>query len=172
MTQTTQMTQTTHEWITRLADDERKRDAVRSGEVEAVARKAALVQRHGRALVDGLRVAVTADIDAFRAQFPGDAARDVSIEGGADGGFAVRKPGYPMVSLSVAPRWAAASVDCHYRRSTADGLPAREDRFALVFVPHGDDSAQFKHLESGLLFADAEALSEYLLTPVFTGRTR
>lgn len=171
MTQTTQMTQTTHEWITRLADDERKRDAVRSGEVEASARKAALVQRHGRALVDELRAVITADIDAFRAQFPGDAARGVTIDGGADGGFAVHKPGPPVVSLSVAPRWAAASVDCHYRRSTLDGLPAREDRFSLVFVPRGD-SAQFKHLESGLLFADADALSEYLLTPVFTGRTR
>ena len=172
MTQTTQMTQITHEWITRLADDERKRDAVRSSEVAAAERKAALVQRHGRTLVDGLRAAVTADIDAFRAQFPGDAARDVTIEGGADGGFLVRKPGYAVVSLSVAPRWAAASVDCHYRLSTADGLPAREDRFSLVFVADGGDSAQFKHLESGLLFADANALSEYLLTPVFTGRTR
>jgi hypothetical protein len=159
-------------WITRLADDERKRDALRSSEVEAAARKTDLVRRHGRGLIDELRATIAQDIDAFRHEFPGDPARDVIIDSEAEGGFAVRKPGYPSVSLSVAPRWDVAAVGCCYRFTSNDGLPAREDRFELVFAPHRDDAAQFKHHGSGQVFATAETLSEYLLTPVFTGRPR
>ena len=162
----------TNEWIARLAEDERKRDALRSSELDAAARKTDLVRRHGRGLIDSLRTTITQDVDAFRHEFPGDEARDVTVAGEAEGGFAVRRPGSPSVSLSVAPRWDVAAVGCSYRFASSNGLPAREDRFELVFAPHGEDAAQFKHHISGQIFATAEALSEYLLTPVFTGRPR
>jgi len=162
----------TGEWITRLADDERKRDALRSRELEAAARKVTVVRTHGRRLIDELRVAVTHDVDAFRHEFPGDQARDVTVDSEAEGGFAVSKPGIPSAALSVAPRWDAAVVGCRYRFTPNNGLPAREDHFELVFVPRDDDSAQFKHHGSGQVFANADVLSEYLLTPVLTGRPR
>jgi hypothetical protein len=40
------------EWIKRIADDERRRDAVRLKEEEVAARKADLVRRNGRRLID------------------------------------------------------------------------------------------------------------------------
>ena len=47
------------DWIKRIADDERKRDTVRVREDEMAARKADLVRRNGRRLIDelGMRVA-------------------------------------------------------------------------------------------------------------------
>jgi hypothetical protein len=159
-------------WITRLADDERKRDAVRAVKLEAEARRTELVLKHGRGLIDELRATIAHDVDVFRHEFPGDRARDVSVGSEAEGGFAVRRPGDPSVSLSVVPRWDVAAVGCHYRFTSSNGLPAREDRFELVFASHGDNAAQFRHLGSGQVFATADALSEYLLTPVFTGRPR
>jgi hypothetical protein len=162
----------TVEWITRLVDDERKRDGVRFRETEAAARKADLVRTHGRGLIDELRVKIAHDVDAFRREFPGDQGRDIVVDGEAEGGFAVCKPGYPSVSLSVAPHWDTAAVGCRYRFTPSVGLPVREDRFDLVFAPHGADAVQFKHRGSGQVFATADILSEYLLTPVFTGRPR
>jgi hypothetical protein len=162
----------TSEWITRLVDNERKGDALRAGEVEAAARKADFVLRHGPRLINELYTIVTHDVDAFRLEFPGDQDRDLIAAGEAEGGFTVRKPGYPSVSLSVAPHWEAAVVGCRYRFTPSSGLAVREDRFELVFTPHGDDEARFKHNNSGQVFPTTEALSEYLLTPVFTGRPR
>lgn len=162
----------TTEWITRLADDERKRDALRTSEVEAATRKADLANRIGRRLIDELRTTVTHDLDAFRSEFPGDRARDVTFESAQEGGFVVRKPGPPAASLSIAPQRDAAAVACSYSFTSDNGLPARHDRFELVFVAFGDDGARFRHTTSGLVFATAEALSEDPLTPVFTGRPR
>lgn len=162
----------TSEWIARLADDERAHDAVRAGEADAAARKAELVRRHGRGLIDELRSTVMQDVDAFRREFPDDQARRVIVENGSEGGFAVRKPGYPAASISVTPRWEAVTVGCSYLFTPDNGLPAREHRFDLVLAPHGDDSAMFKHHSTGQLFPTAGALSEYLLSPVFRGRPR
>jgi hypothetical protein len=162
----------TTEWITRLADDERKRDALRSSERDAATRKADLANRLGRRMIDELGATVTHDLDAFRREFPDDRAREVSFEGEGEGGFVVRKPGHPAVSLSVAPRWDVASVCCRYCFTSDNGLPARQDRFDLVFIAYGDDAARFRHESSGQVFAALGSLSEYLLTPVFTGRPR
>ena len=80
------------------------------------ARKADLVRRNGRRLIDELRATMTRDVEAFRAEFVGDPARDIVV--GAtppDGGFVVRKPAPAAVSLSVTPNLEAAAVVCHYR---------------------------------------------------------
>src|SRR3954469_14472637 len=91
------------DWIKRIAEDERARDAARVKDDEGVARKAALVRRDGRRLVDELCATMTRDVDAFRREFPGDSARDVGIDAvGSDGGFVVRRPAPFAVSLSVA----------------------------------------------------------------------
>lgn len=165
----------TRAWITQLADDERRRDALRAVELDAAAGRAELVRRHGRGLIGELHAAMTDDVEAFRNEFPGDRARELVIdpsETGAEGAFAVRKPGPPAVTLSVAPRWDAGSVSCRYCFTTNNGMPAREDRFDLVLTRDGADGARFKHQNSGQVFATADALSEYLLRPVFTGRPR
>src|SRR5450756_4508 len=60
------------DWIKRIADDERSRDTVRVREDEIAARKADLVRRNGRRLVDELRAAVTRDVADFRDEFAGD----------------------------------------------------------------------------------------------------
>ena len=68
------------DWIKRIADDERKRDAVRVKEDEMTARKADLVRRNGQRLIDELRATVTRDVEAFRDEFAGDRARDIVVD--------------------------------------------------------------------------------------------
>jgi hypothetical protein len=161
------------DWIKRIAEDERKRDMVRAKEDELTARKADLVRRNGRRIVDELRAAVTRDAEAFRDEFAGDRSRDIVVEAtAADGGFVVRKPAPAAVSLTVAPNLEAAAVACHYRFTLANGLPPREDRIDVTFAGDGGETLQMRHHGSGQAFATADALSEFLLVPVLTGRPR
>jgi hypothetical protein len=161
------------DWIKRIADDERKRDALRVKEDEKTARKADLVRRNGQRLIDELLATVTRDIAAFRDEFAGDPARDVVIEATTpDGAFVVRKPAPAAVSLTVAPNLDAAAVACHYRFTVKNGLPPREDRIDVTFAGDGGETLQMKHHGTGQVFITADALSEFLLVPVFTGRPR
>ncbi len=161
------------DWIKRIVDDERKRDAVRAQEEETAARKADLVRLNGRRLIDELRATLTRDVEAYRDEFAGDRAREIVFDDNPpDGGFVVRRPASPAVSLTVAPRLEAAAVGCHYRFTMTNGLPPREDRLELVFAGNGGETLQLKHHGTGQVFASADAISEYLLVPVFTGRPR
>ena len=161
------------DWIKRIADDERRRDAVRLNEDEMAARKADVVRRNGRRVTDELRAAVTRDVDAFRSEFVGDATRDITVDAAAiDGGFVVRKPAPAAVTLSVSPNLEAATMVCHYRFTLANGLPPREDRIDVMFAGDGGEILVMKHHETGRVFATADALSEFLLVPVMTGRPR
>lgn len=164
----------TGDWITRLAEDERKRDDVRLRMTEAAARKAHVVAVHGQRMLDELRTSVLRDIEAFRGEFPGDPVREILFEAvQPDGGFVVRKPQFPTAALSVSPHLAAASVSCEYRFTPTNGLPPREDRLEFMFISDGgDDTLQIRHHGTGQLFTNADALSEYLLVPVLTGRPR
>jgi len=161
------------DWIKRTAEDERKRDEVRLRGTEAAARQADLVRVNGQRLVDELRTTVARDIDEFRHEFPGDQTREILFEAiQPEGGFVVRKPQHPTASLTVAPHLQAASVSCQYRFTPTNGLPPREDRLELIFIGNGGDTLQIKHPGTGQVFTNADALSEYLLVPVFTGRPR
>lgn len=163
----------TAEWIKRIADDERRRDAIRVREEDAAARKADLVRRNGRRLIDELRATVSRDIEAFREEFAGDHTRDIVLEATEPaGGFVVRKVASPAVVLTVAPDMEAAAMGCHYRFTLRNGLPPREDRLELVLTGEGGEILQVKHQGTGQVFATADALSEFLLVPVFTGRPR
>jgi hypothetical protein len=160
-------------WIARLAADERKRDDVRLRATEAATRKDDFVRVHGQRLLDELRTSVLRDIETFRAEFPGDAAREIVFETApADGGFLVRKPAYPTVALSVAPHLSSAAVTCEYRFTPTNGLPPRLDRHEFMFTRAADGAVQLKHHGTGEAYSNADALSEYLLVPVFTGRPR
>jgi hypothetical protein len=161
------------DWIKRIADDERKRDAIRAREEEIAARKADLVRLNGRRLIDELRATVTRDVEAYRDEFAGDSAHEIVFDDNPpDGGFIIRKPVPPAVSLTIAPRLEAAAVGCHYRFTMTNGLPPREDRLELVFAGNGGETLQLKHHGTGQVFASSDAISEYLLVPVFTGRPR
>ena len=161
------------DWIKRIADDERRRDAVRVKDDELAARKADVVRRNGRRLVDEVRAAVTRDVAAFREEFPGDKTRDVIVDAAApDGGFAVRKPAPAAVSLAVTPNLETGSMACRFRFTLNDGLPPREDRIDIMFAGDDGDTLQMKHQGTGQVFATADALSEFLLVPVLTGRPR
>jgi hypothetical protein len=161
------------DWIKRVADDERKRDAARVREDELAARKADLVRMNGRRLIDELRAAITNDVEAFRSEFPGDSARAIVIdEGSADGGFVVRKSSPGGVTLTVSPNLEGASTICHYHFARAGSLPPLEDRIELIFASDGGDTLRLKHHKTGQMFAAASALSELLLVPVLTGRPR
>jgi hypothetical protein len=161
------------DWIKRIADDERSRDAVRGREDERALRKADLVRRNGRRIIDELRAAVTRDAEAFRDEFPGDPTREMAVDATPiDGGFVVRKPAPAAVSLTVTPNLEAAAVLCHYRFTLTDGLPPREDRFEVMLVGDGGERLQLKHHGTGQVFGSADAISEYLLVPVLTGRPR
>ena len=161
------------DWIRRIADDERKRDAVRDRENEMAARKADLVRRNGRRLVDELRATVTRDVEVFRDEFDGAHARDIVVDATPpDGGFVVRKPAPSAVSVTVTPNLEAAAMVCHYRFMLTNGLPPREDRIEVMFAGDGGETLQMKHHGTGQVFATADALSEFLLVPVLTGRPR
>lgn len=161
------------DWIRKIADDERKRDAVRTGQKEEAARKADLVRLHGRRLIDELRTTVTRDVESFREEFPGDVSREILMDAAeSEGGFGVRKASFPAVSLTVQPDLDAGALNCHYRFTPTNGLPPREDRFDLLFSGDGTGMLQLKHHGQGQVFSTADALSEFLLVPVFTGRPR
>ena len=161
------------DWIKRVADEERRRDTARVMEDETVARKADLVRRSGRRLIDELRAAITRDADVFRSEFVGDPSRDVVVDAALpDGGFVVRKPAPAAVSLTVTPNLDAAVTVCHYRFTITDGMPPREDRIEVLFAGDGTETLQMKHRGTGQVFATADALSEFLLVPVLTGRPR
>jgi hypothetical protein len=161
------------DWIKRIADEERRRDTMRIREEEAAARKAELVRRNGRRLIDDLRATVTRDVEAFRSEFAGDPARDIVVEAhDADGGFVVRKPAPAAVSLTVTPSLETAAMVCRYRFTLTNGLPPREDRIDVLFAGDGGETIQMKHHGTGQVFTTAEALSELLLVPVLTGRPR
>jgi hypothetical protein len=161
------------DWIKRIADDERRRDSARLKEDETAARKADLVRRNGRRLIDELRTTVTRDVEAFRDQFAGDRARDIVVDETApDGGFVVRKPAPTAVCLTVTPNLDAASMVCNYRFTLTNGLPPREDRIDVMFADDGGEVLKMRHHASGQMFATADALSEFLLVPVLTGRPR
>ena len=116
---------------------------------------------------------VTRDVEAFRDEFPGDRARDIVVEATApDGGFVVRKPAPAVVALTVTPNLEAATMVCHYRFTLTNGLPPREDRIDVTFAGDGGETLQMKHYGTGQVFATADALSEFLLVPVLTGRPR
>jgi len=161
------------DWIKRIADDERRRDATRLREDEAAARKAELVRRNGRRLIDELHAAVVRDVDAFRSEFAGDPVRAIVVDATVpDGGFTVRKPASAAVSLTVTPNLDAAVTVCTYRFTVNDGMPPREDRIDVLFAGNATDTLQMKHRGTGQVFATADALSEFLLVPVLTGRPR
>jgi len=160
-------------WIKKIADDERKRDAARVQDDEMAARKADVVRRHGRQLIDDLRAAVTRDVGAFRDEFPGDRTRDIVVDTAVpNGGFVIRKPAPAGVSLTVTPNLEAATMICDFRFTPTNALPPREDRIHVTFTGNGGETLQMKHLGTGQLFATSDALSEYLLVPVLTGRPR
>jgi hypothetical protein len=161
------------DWIKRIADDERMRDATRLRDGEAAARKAELVRRNGRRLIDELCAAVVRDVDAFRSEFAGDPVRAIVVDAAApDGSFTVRKPASAAVSLTVTPNLDAAVTVCTYRFTVKDGMPPREDRIDILFADNATDTLQMKHRGTGQVFATADALSEFLLVPVLTGRPR
>jgi hypothetical protein len=137
------------------------------------ARKADLVRRDGRRLIDEIRAAVTRDVNAFREEFAGDLAREVVVDLTApDGGFAVRKPAPAAVALTVTPNLEVAAMVCRYRFTLADGLPPRDDRIDVMFAGDGSETLQMKHHGTGQVFATADSLSQFLLVPVLTGRPR
>lgn len=161
------------DWIKRVADEERQRDAIRNRENELTARKSDLIRRNGGQLIDELRAAVVRDVQAFRDEFAGDSARDIVVDATPpDGGFVVRKPAPAAVSLAVTPNLEAAALACHYRFTLTNGLPPREDRIEVMFAGDGGDALQLKHHGTGQVFPTADALSEFLLVPVMTGRPR
>jgi len=163
----------TPDWIKRIADDERSRDATRAREQDITARKAALVRLNGARLVDELRAAISRDVEAFRNEFAGDRSREIVVGAtDATGGFVVRKPASPAVTLTVTLQLEAAAMDCQYRFTSTNALPPREERLELVFAADAADTLRIKTQRTGQVFASADALSEYLLGPVFTGRPR
>src|SRR5258706_12289661 len=91
------------DWIKRIADEERKREAARVREEEIAARKTDLVRLNGRRLIDELRATIARDLDAFSSEFPGDAAREVQLESAESGGFIVRKLAAPARVLTGMP---------------------------------------------------------------------
>jgi len=161
------------DWIKRIADEERKRDEVRVREEELTARKAQLVRLNGRRLLDELRATVARDLAVFQDECGSARARHIVFEDtGLEGGFVIRQPASPAVSLTVAPNLEASAIGCHYRFTSTNGLPPREDRVDLEFAGDGEERLQLKHRGTGQVFATASALSEFLLVPVFTGRPR
>jgi hypothetical protein len=160
------------DWIKRIADDERRRDAVRAGEAERAARQARLVLLNAGRLLEELRGAIARDVEAFRGEFSGDLSHEILLEAtDAPCGFVVRKPMMPAVTLTASPQLEAGTMDCTYLFTSPGGLPPRQEHVHLAFAADGAETLQIR-TQTGQVFAGADALSEYLLGPVFTGRPR
>ena len=128
------------------------------------------MRRHGPGLLHDLHATMTQDVDVFGTNFQ-------TIRHATSSSTTSRKVGSPFASPDIRRSRSASRRAGPPRLWVAvlpsdNGMPAREDRFELVLAPQGDDAAQFKHHSSGQVFGTVEALSEYLLTPVFTGRPR
>lgn len=162
----------TAEWVTRLADDERRRDEVKVRAKHAVDRRTDLVSQHGRRLLDELRTTVVRDVDAFRREFPGDPVRAFLIEEHVDGGFSVRRLEAPTASMAIVPTAAVGALSCEYFFTSANGKPPRRDLLDFVFTHTSDNTLQLKLHGTAQVFTNADSLSEYLLVPVLTGRPR
>jgi hypothetical protein len=161
------------DWIKRLAEDERKRDALRVAPEEQAGRRADLILRHRRHLVSELQSAILRDVKGFRSEFPDDPSREIVLDATKpDGGFVVRKPAAPPVSLRIDPHLEAGTIACCYRFTSANGLPPRDYRFKLSFAANGDGKPQLTLQGTWRVFPTADAVSEFLLVPVFTGRAR
>ena len=161
------------DWIARIVDGERQRDAERGRQAALTARKDDLVNRHGRRLLDDLRTTIIRDAEGFRDAFTGDASRDVGVTMGLpDGGFVVNKPPPSAVSLSITLNANSASLLCIYTFKSADNMPPREDRVHVMFIDGGGETLQMRDHGTGTTFATGDELSEFLLTPVLTGRPR
>ena len=161
------------DWIKRIAEDERQRDAVRLASHDDAARKADRLRHHRRRLVGELRAAILRDVEGFRGEFPDDRAREIVLDATKpNGGFVVRRVAAPPVSLTIDPRLDAGTIACAYRFASPNGHPPRDDRFKLSFAANGDAAPQMKLHGTWRVFATADALSEFLLGPVFTGRPR
>jgi hypothetical protein len=160
-------------WISRIADDERRRDTARAEQTELAARKDDLVARQGRRLLDEVRAAVVRDAATFREEFPGDRSRDIAVDLDLRaGGFAVHKPAPSAVTLTVRTNADSASLICSYRFTASDGMPPREDSADIRFIDDGTGVLRMKHYGTGKTLASADDLSEFLLVPVLTGRPR
>ena len=160
------------DWIKRVAEDERKRDSARFAEEQENEQKKTLVRLHGRRLVNELEAAVRRDIESFISEFPPDHKRNIELGPHADGGFVVRNLTAPPVSLTIDPHLEAGTMTCCFQFTSADGLPPRDDRFDLVFAGDQGGVLQMKHQGTWRVFPTPDALSEFLLVPVFTGRPR
>ena len=163
------------DWIKRIAEEERQRDAVRAMEEDVVARKAELIRLNGQRLVDELRATVARDVIAFMNEFRAEGARHIDLEISPSGdGFVVSKPAPRAVSLAVMPNLDGATIKCRYSFAMGDGLPPRETKLELVFAGNAGEaeSLHIRHHGTGQSFATPDALSEFLLVPVFTGRPR
>jgi hypothetical protein len=161
------------DWIKRVVDAERARDAVRAGENEAIARRAEFVRAAAHRLLEDLRATVTRDVEAFREEFAGDPGRAVVAEAAAlADGIVVRKPAPRATSLTVTPQLHAGAIACHYQFFATDGRPPREERIEVSVVGDGHAPPQVKLHGTGQVFATTDALSEFLLVPVLTGRPR
>ena len=162
----------TAEWVTRLAEDERRRDEVKLRAKQAVDRRTDLVSQHGRRMLDELRTTVVRDVEAFRREFPGDPVRAFLIEEHVDGGFSVRRLERPTASMAIVPTAAVASLSCEYFFTSINGTPARRDVLEFVFTNTTGNTLQLKLQGTAQVFTDPDTLSEYLLVPVLTGRPR
>jgi len=161
------------DWIKRLAEDEHKRDAVRPAPEVDAAQRSDLVRRHRRHLVGELQSAIRRDVEAFRREFPDDSSREIVLDATKpDGGFVVRKAAAPPVSLRIDPYLEAGTIACYYRFTSANGLPPRDHRFKLSFSANGEGMPQLTLQGTWRVFPTADAVSEFLLVPVFTGRPR
>ena len=60
---------------------------------------------------------------------------------------------------------------CHYRFTLTGGLPPHEDRVDIMFAHEkAGEKLQMTHGGTGQVFATTDALSQFLLGPVLTGR--
>ena len=161
---------TTAEWVTRLANDERRRDEVQLRAKQAVDRRTDLVTQHGRRMLDELRTTVVRDVEAFRREFPGDPVRAFLIEEHVDGGFSVRRLERPAASMAIVPTAAVGALSCEYLFTSANGTPPRRDLLDFVFTNTATTRCSLPH-GTAQVFTDPDAPSGICWCPL-TGRPR
>ena len=156
------------DWVSRFAEEERQRDDARQDKAAAAALRADVARSHLHSLLDALMEQVATDVEAFAREFP---ERAITFEKRPFGGFIVRRAHFPEVRLTVAPNVEAGTIFVEYISTSGSGTSIPQPR-ELVVGGHQADALHFKDEDGQQAFRKVEQLSEYLLAPVFAGRTR
>ena len=160
------MTDNNGDWIKKAADQELERLRQQHEVTDHASRQAAAVNAHAPALLARLRERVRADVEAFQAAL-GDVYR-VDFDPQPNGGFSVKRGGFPAATLTVVPiQQDPSSIRVEYRRQENNQATSQNTDFMLMVRGESADALEFFRPAAQERYPDVAECSKALLEPVF-----